>query len=142
MKNKINNLIVLILTLSFLPFVATMEAKEKKENKIASVLKLNDENFYEVISREEMVVVDFYANWCPPCQRLAPIFAQVAKELEGSITFGKVNIDEAPKVVNEYMVKSIPMVVIFKEGKEVKRQVGFCDANSLKTFILESAQKN
>ena len=95
-------------------------------------LKLSSENFEkEVINSENTVLVDFYADWCGPCKMLAPVIEDVAKELQGKVKVGKVNVDENQDLAMEYGVMSIPTMIIFKNGKEDKRLVGFRSKSEL-----------
>ncbi len=87
---------------------------------------LNDSNFdQEVLKSALPVMVDFWAPWCGPCQMAGPVLSELAKEFEGKINVGKLNVDENPQTGTKFGVMSIPTVIIFKEGKEVSRQVGF-----------------
>ncbi len=89
-------------------------------------IKLTDQNFEgEVLQSRIPVLVDFYADWCGPCQMAGPVLSELAKEFEGKINVGKLNVDENPQTGTKFGVMSIPTVIIFKEGKEVSRQVGF-----------------
>ena len=87
---------------------------------------LTDENFKkEVLEANLPVLVDFWAPWCGPCQTAGPVIEELAKEHEGKIKMGKLNVDENPQIGQKYGILSIPTVIIFKNGEEVKRQVGF-----------------
>lgn len=110
--------------------------KSDDEMKIQPVYveKLTDENFKSSIA-DGYVIVDFYAEWCPPCRKLGPVFDAVAEEMFGALKFGKLNVDQGSNTAREYKVNSIPTLIIFKDGKEVKRRVGGCDAKALKAFI-------
>lgn len=95
-------------------------------------LKLNSENFEkEVLNSNEPVLVDFYADWCGPCKMMAPVVEELAGELQGKAKVGKINVDENQDLAMEYNVMSIPTLIIFKEGKELKRFVGVKDKNEL-----------
>jgi thioredoxin 1 len=86
-------------------------------------LKLTDANFQsEVINSELPVLVDFWAEWCGPCKMIGPVIDQVATDLEGVAKVGKVNVDEARELAVKYNVRSIPLLLFFKNG-EVKDQI-------------------
>ena len=91
-------------------------------------LKLSSENFEkEVLNSEKPVLVDFFADWCGPCNAMAPVVEELAKELEGKAKVGKINVDENSDIAVEYNVMSIPTLILFKDGKEEKRLVGLRD---------------
>lgn len=90
-----------------------------------SVLKISKENFEEeVLKEEKTVLIDFYADWCGPCQMMSPIIDEIAEEKEGSLKVGKVNVDENQELAMEYGVMSIPTIVILKDGKVKTTFVG------------------
>lgn len=95
-------------------------------------LKLSSENFKEeVLNSEKPVLVDFYADWCGPCNAMSPVIEELAKELEGKAKVGKINVDENSDIAVEYNVMSIPTLIVFKNGKEEKRLVGLRDKEEL-----------
>ena len=88
-------------------------------------MKLNNESFEkEILNGNGMALVDFYADWCGPCKMLAPTIEEIANE-RTDLTVGKINVDETPELAVKYGVMSIPTVIIFKDGVEVTRSVGF-----------------
>ena len=86
-------------------------------------------NFKEVI--QNRVLVDFYANWCGPCKMLGPVLDKISDE----IPVMKVNVDENQELAREYGVMSIPCLILFDQGKEIKRNVGFMPEAKLREFI-------
>jgi thioredoxin 1 len=103
----------------------------------SSVQHWNDSNFDDAISNG-IVVVDFYADWCPPCRKFGPIFEEVAGELDGSAVFGKVNVNGGKKSASKLGVSNIPTIIIFKDGKEVKRGNGGSDADTFRAWVESS----
>ena len=78
----------------------------------------------EVVESDEPVLVDFWAEWCGPCKVIAPVVEELANDYEGKIKFGKVNVDDHNMVASEYGVRSIPTLLIFKNGAVVNQIVG------------------
>ena len=102
------------------------------------IINLNDKNFEESVSKAGLpVLVDFWAPWCGPCQIVGPIIEELAKENGGKIKVGKINVDESPQVAGKYGVMSIPTMILFKEGKEIRRKVGFESKESLIKLISD-----
>ena len=90
-----------------------------------SVQNITNENFDEIVLRSDKpVLVDFWAEWCGPCQMLGPVIESLAEQYEGKVIVGKVNTDEEPELAIGYQVSGIPTVIFFKDGKEIDRLVG------------------
>lgn len=87
--------------------------------------------FSELINQPQPVLVDFYADWCGPCRTLAPILVQVASEVEGKAKIIKVNVDNNPAAAAHYNVRSVPTLLLFKNGKEVWRHSGVLPQHEL-----------
>jgi len=100
------------------------------------MLHLNKENFGNEI-KNGLTIVDFWAEWCGPCKMLGPIFEGLEKEFSGKLKFAKVNVEENEQLSAEYSIRGIPCMILFKEGKEVDRIVGFGSAEMLKQKITE-----
>ena len=104
-------------------------------------INVNDKNFNkEVIekSKTKPVLVDFWADWCPPCKMLGPIIKQVSEELKDEIIIAKANTSECVKVSTEYEIMSIPALKIFKDGKVISEKVGFMPKIALIKWIKEN----
>lgn len=88
------------------------------------VTNVSDDDFNDVVASNKLVVVDFFATWCGPCRALSPYIDELSIN-HHNILFAKANIEETPAIANELNVKSLPCVVIFENGKEINRVVGF-----------------
>ncbi len=90
------------------------------------LIHFTDASFDEtVLKAEKPVLVDFFADWCGPCRMVAPVIEEIASSFGEKIVVGKVDVDANPGVAGKYGVMSIPTVILFNQGKEMERQVGF-----------------
>ena len=95
------------------------------------VKKFTEQNFKEeVLGAKGLVLVDFYADWCGPCKMMAPIVEEISNE-RADIVVGKMNIDENMQIAYNYKIVSIPTLIVFKDGEEHKRIVGYVSKNEL-----------
>ncbi|MEM1566586.1 MAG: thioredoxin [Candidatus Bathyarchaeia archaeon] len=112
---------------------------QEKKSLSTQVVHLTDSNFDDVISKNKLVLVDFYADWCMPCRMMAPVIEELAKEFAGKVLVGKINVDENPKTADRFQVFSIPTIVIIESGREVDRIIGFVPKSrveaSLKKYL-------
>ena len=100
------------------------------------MLNITKENFEaEVEKAEGLVVIDLYADWCGPCKMLAPELEAVAKELEGKVKIGKVNVDEQGELANAFSINAIPALIVFKNGQEAAKYVGYCKKDKILSLI-------
>lgn len=96
------------------------------------ILTLTDKNF-QLQTKNKLVLVDFWASWCAPCRMMAPVLNEVADELAGNSHVGKVNIEQFQSLAQKYQVRSIPTLILLKNGREINRFVGIKN----KEFLLQ-----
>jgi thioredoxin 1 len=99
-----------------------------------NIIELSDNNFKDQISNG-ITLVDFHASWCGPCRMIAPIVEQLAGMVKGKAKIAKVDIDQAQDVTNTLQITSVPTLILFKDGKEVKRVVGVKDLDYLLNLV-------
>ena len=90
----------------------------------------------EVLQAEGTVMVDFWASWCPPCRRLAPVLEQLAERQEGRLGIVKLDVDAAPEVASRYGIRSIPTLIVFRDGRPLERRLGALPLEELERFAL------
>jgi thioredoxin len=88
------------------------------------ILYVQQDNWCEVESSSKPVLVDFWAEWCPPCRMLAPTFEKLAANYGDQIIFAKVNVDELPEVAGQYGIRSIPTLLLLRDGEVLEELVG------------------
>ena len=101
-----------------------------------NVKVFTDSNFDEAVLKcARPVLVDFWAEWCAPCRRLAPTVDSLAADFDGRASVGKVNVDENPTVTMRYSIRGIPTLLLFKDGQLVDQVVGLAEKEQLKRLI-------
>jgi thioredoxin 1 len=95
---------------------------------------LDDDNFASEVAAG-VTLVDFYADWCGPCRMMTPVIEEIADELSGKLKVAKLDIDSSQKTTAAFEVTSIPTLILFKGGKEIRRIVGLKDGDTLKKMI-------
>lgn len=90
-----------------------------------ALLHFSEEGFEKALAGGSLMMVDFWATWCGPCQRLGPVIEQLAEDYEGqNVVIGKVDVDQEPGLAQRFGVMNIPTVIFFRDGKELERKVG------------------
>ena len=98
--------------------------------------KATDANFEaEVLNSAVPVVVDFWAEWCGPCRMIAPALEEISKEMAGKVKIVKMNVDENPGIPGKFGIRSIPTLILFKDGKAASQKVGAAPKGELSKWI-------
>jgi thioredoxin 1 len=132
-------IVIGVLITSFFIFRIIAMAKMKNTPLVADhakVLTLTDKNFQQQ-TKNKVVLVDFWAAWCAPCRMMAPVLNDVASELTGNSLVGKINIEQHQALAQKFKVRSIPTLILFKNGTEINRFVGI----KSKDFLLKEIAK-
>jgi thioredoxin 1 len=98
-------------------------------------VEITDANFQDIINSDKPVLVDFWAEWCGPCLMLGPTVEELAEEMEGKAVVGKLNVDLNPNVTNQFGIRSIPTLMVFKNGKMVNKQIGVVPKDTLAKML-------
>jgi thioredoxin 1 len=101
-----------------------------------AIAVVDDTNFESTISKG-VTLVDFFANWCGPCRMITPIIEELAVNYSGKVNMVKLDVDQAQEATAKFNVTSIPTVILFKDGKEIKRVVGVRDKDAFTTMLNE-----
>ncbi len=102
------------------------------------VINANQDIFKRYLQRHTLpFVVDFWASWCGPCQMMAPIFTQTAQQWAHKVSFLKVNTEQEQSLAGQYAIRSIPTIALFSKGKEIARQAGAMDGQSLSRWLQQ-----
>lgn len=105
-----------------------------------SPIELNDQNFAKMIAKSDLpIVVDFWAEWCGPCKMMAPAFAQASAQLQPNYILAKLNTEVAQQTAAQFGIRSIPSILMFKNGREVARQAGAMNAAQIVQWVQSQA---
>jgi thioredoxin len=104
-----------------------------------ATVKVTDASFeQDVLKSSTPVVVDFWAEWCGPCRMIGPALEEIAGEMQGKVTIAKVNVDENPGIASQLGIRSIPTLMLFKNGEQVSQKVGAAPKGDLSRWIQGS----
>jgi thioredoxin 1 len=106
--------------------------KNMSKNMPDTTLEITDADFDDLVKKYNTIVIDCWAPWCGPCRMVSPIIDELAKEMQGKIVFGKLNVDENPRVSMKHEIMSIPTLLVFKNGNLVDRIIGAYPKQELK----------
>ena len=109
--------------------------KQVSTSTIDKPIVVSDRNFEQTTKSYPLLVVDCWAAWCAPCRAIAPIVEELAKEYQGKVVFGKLNVDENPETTQRFGVMAIPTLLVMKDGQEVDRVVGIVPKNQLEAKV-------
>ncbi|WP_298965750.1 thioredoxin [uncultured Methylobacterium sp.] len=105
-----------------------------------ATMKVTDASFQkDVLEASEPVVVDFWAEWCGPCRAIGPALEEISGEMQGRVKIAKVNVDENPGIASQYGIRSIPTLMIFKDGQLASQKVGAAPKGDLSRWIQATA---
>jgi thioredoxin 1 len=106
---------------------------------MGTTTEINDQNFESLVLQSPTpVLVDFWAEWCGPCKMVAPILDELATEMTGKVRIVKINIDDSPMTPTKYGVRSIPTLMLFKDGKVAATQIGAQPKSKLSAWLTSS----
>ena len=130
-KKQILSLVIVLVTAFFMmPDRIPADEVDSVNTYVQKPIVLSDANFQNEI-KEGLVLVDFWATWCGPCRRQGPIVEELAQEFAGKVKVCKLDVDHNRETATKYYVRSIPTIIIFKDGKVVERLVGLRDKAEL-----------
>ncbi len=124
MKNKEDDELERIKRAKLQEMMKSVAGEGQEKSALSKPVEVTDATFKETIQNHPLVVVDCWAPWCGPCQIVAPVIEEMARDYAGRILFGKLNVDENREVATQYQIMGIPTLLVFKNGKLVDRIVG------------------
>jgi thioredoxin 1 len=111
---------------------------QQEEHRNTETITITDANFDSIILKNSFVIIDFWASWCGPCLRISPIIDELAHELSDRAVFGKLDVDANPRIPSRFHVRSIPTVMIFKNGQPTDQLIGSAPKSLFRKKIVSS----
>lgn len=102
------------------------------------VVPVSEITFQSFISENRFAVVDFWAEWCGPCRRVAPVVEELSHEMAGMVAFAKCNTDEAPRIARQFNITAIPTIILYANGKMIDRVTGAVPKETLRSVIIRA----
>ena len=103
---------------------------------MSKAIEVTDSNYKDILAKNKVVLLDFWAEWCGPCRMISPMIDELSEEYAGRVFIGKVNVDNNPQAAGAFGIRSIPSILLFKDGDIVDKQIG-----AVPKSVLESALK-
>ena len=103
-----------------------------------STVELTKDTFEKTVVDNEIVLVDFWAEWCGPCRMVAPLLDEIADEMDGKVRIAKLNVDENQQIAYQFQVQSIPTFILFKNGQMADRMMGAMPKSAFQSFITRN----
>jgi thioredoxin 1 len=113
-----------------------LSEKMKHTEKTGNVSNVEEMHFQEFISTHPFVVIDFWAEWCGPCRRIAPVMDELSKEFSGKVVFGKCNTDDNRQIALQFNISAIPAIMLFSHGQLVERIIGAYPKEAIREKIV------
>ena len=98
-------------------------------------MEINHKELKQKISENDVLVVEFWASWCPPCKMMEPMIKDLAEEYKDNVEIVKINVDKNKNVSDDFGIMGVPTIIVFKDGKEMKRRVGAASKEQIVDFI-------
>ena len=109
----------------------------KRTEKVADVSNVDETHFVEFIRTNQYAVIDFWAEWCGPCRRIAPIMEELSMEFAGKVAFGKCNTDDNQNIARQFNISAIPAIMLYSNGQLIERIIGAYPKEAIREKIVK-----
>ena len=114
-----------------------LTVKMKRTEKVADVSNVDETHFVEFIRTNQYAVIDFWAEWCGPCRRIAPIMEELSMEFAGKVAFGKCNTDDNQNIARQFNISAIPAIMLYSNGQLIERIIGAYPKDAIREKIVK-----